>query len=445
MASSKKSQSNNDQVAALLEAWVKPGQRLVLGLSGGVDSVALLHMLVQLQASLRFTLSAVHVNHQISPNASSWAVFCQQLCAAYKIPFETVAVTLNRQAGESLEAIARDARYQVFSSCKADFVVLGQHLDDQAETVMLQLLRGAGAKGLSAMPQARDAESGAPILRPLLHIARSEIESYATAHQLQWIHDESNDNISFDRNFLRHKIFPVLEKRFSAYRLTLLRVSQNLAEASDLMDELAAMDAQQAMLDGRLQLGPVRQLSHIRAKNLLRYFLAKQGVSTPSAERLDELLRQLLSAAIDAKVHMVLGNHEIRRFQDQVYILAKSHMIMQDLQWTWQGEPAMKLDELKGMLHFEKATGQGISLEKLQSAPVTVRLRQGGERFRPNCSRPTLSLKHLFQELQVPPWHRQALPLLYSGNTLVWVAGIGIDCHFQAKADEAGVFVNWLD
>ena len=317
MASSKKSKSSNDQVADLLKAWVKPGQRLVLGLSGGVDSVALLHMLVQLQDTFRITLTAVHVNHQISPNAGSWAAFCSQLCALHKVPLEIAVVSLNRQPGESLEAIARNARYRVFFSQEADYIVLGQHMDDQAETVMLQLLRGAGTKGLSAMPHMRSVAHHAPILRPLLHIARSDIESYAAEHQLQWIHDESNDNISYDRNFLRHKIFPVLEARFSAYRQTLLRVSQNQAEAAELMDELAAMDAQHAMHNERLQLATLSRLSHVRAKNLLRYFLAYHGVSMPSADRLDEIMRQLLGAAVDAKVHIVLGNHEVRRYQDQ--------------------------------------------------------------------------------------------------------------------------------
>ena len=441
MASSKKSQSSNDQLVDLLQAWVKPGQHLVLGLSGGVDSVALLHMLVQLQVSLRFTLSALHVNHQLSPNASAWAVFCQQLCATYAVPFEVVAVNLTRQPGESLEAIAREARYQVFSSQKADFIVLAQHLDDQAETLLLQLLRGAGAKGLSAMPQVRLAARGAPILRPLLAVSRSQIESYAVAHTLQWIHDESNDNLSFDRNFLRHQIFPALEQRFPAYRRTLLRVSQNQAEASDLMDQLAALDAQQSVRDGRLLLGPVRLLNPVRAKNLLRYFLAAQGVAMPGAARLGEVLRQLLTAAADANVRIMLGRHELRRFQDQLYILSESYMPVPHLQWVWQGEPELNLNELKRVLRFEQIVGQGISLEKLLLAPVTVRLRQGGERFQPDCKRPTLSLKHLFQELHVPPWQRHILPLLYSGETLVWVAGIGIDCHFQAKYDDVGIFI----
>jgi len=460
MASSKKPQSSDlpSQVENLFKAWVRPGHRLVLGLSGGVDSVVLLDVLAHLRENLGFKLSVLHVNHQISPHAGNWAEFSEGLCQAYGVPFRVEVVRLDRQPGESLERVARDARYQLFSNQSVDFVVLAQHLDDQAETLLLQLLRGAGVKGLSAMPTMRDGSLGTEstmpdsraqsfpprILRPLLEISRREIESYAISRNLQWIQDESNENISFDRNYLRHRIFPLLEKRFPAYRKIFHRTSQHLAEASALLKELAEIDAQRALVDGRLRLDVLSGLSHPRAKNLLRYYFERQGLLMPSTDRLDEILRQLKQARVDARVQIVLGDSEIRRFQGQVYVFKKTKVPVKDLIWSWQGEAELKLGELESTLSFACTNGQGVSLEKLQHEPVTVRLRQGGERLRPHCTRPSRSLKNLLQEMQMPPWQRHALPLLYSGDHLVFAPGIGVDCAYQADEGEPSVLVNWI-
>ncbi len=426
---------------SILKSWVKPGHRLVLGLSGGIDSVVLLDMLFQLQASLSFQLSAVHINHQLSPFASDWASFCQQLCNSYQVPLQLVSVDLNRKNGDSLEAVAREARYAVYFKQNVEFVVLAQHLDDQAETLLLQLLRGTGMKGASAMPVARVCESGATILRPLLKSTRKEIESYAELHHLQWVEDESNENIAFDRNFLRHKVFPVIEQRFPAYRQTFLRSSQHFAEASELLDDLAAIDAQQAIVDGRLQLDNVRDLSYVRAKNVLRYYLGSMGIAMPSADRLSEVLRQLLDAGQDANVCIGLDDSEIRRFKNQGYVCQKTKNESGGLCWAWQGETELKLNGIEGTLVFEKMVGQGISLEKLLGDKVFIRLRRGGERIRPDCRRPRRTLKNLFQEQQVPPWQREAQPLLYSGENLVWAAGFGVDCFYQAQGGEPGLIV----
>ncbi|TCV87409.1 tRNA lysidine(34) synthetase TilS [Sulfurirhabdus autotrophica] len=443
MASSKKQLLSDlpPNVKSILESWVNPGHRLVLGLSGGIDSVVLLDILSQLQSSLDFQLSAVHINHQLSPFASNWATFCQQLCNHYQVPLQLVPVDLNRESGCSLEAVAREARYAEYFKQDVDFVVLAQHLDDQAETLLLQLLRGTGMKGSSAMPVARVCKSGATILRPLLKSTRKEIESYAELHHLRWVEDESNENVAFDRNFLRHKVFPVFEQRFPAYRQTFLRFSQHFAEASELLDDLAAIDAQHSIVEGRLQLESVRDLSNVRAKNVLRYFLGCMGISMPSADRLSEMLRQLLDAAKDANVRIVLGDNEIRRFKNQAYVCQKTKKGQVELCWTWQGESELKLSGIAGTLIFEKVVGQGISMDKLLSDNVLIRLRRGGERLRPDCLRPRRTLKNLYQEKQIPPWKREAQPLMYSGENLVWAAEFGVDCSYQAQDGEPGLIV----
>ena len=440
MASSKKPLPGDlpALVEAKLKTWVQPGRHLVLALSGGADSVVLLDILAQLRAGLHFHLSALYINHQISPNAALWGGFCAGLCARLDVPFEAVSVDIGSRAGESLEALARAARYRVFSEQPADFVVLAQHLDDQAETLLLQLLRGAGAKGLSAMP-----ELGGRILRPLLDVPRRTIVDYAVLHGLKWVEDESNADIAFDRNYLRHEVLPLLEQRFPAYRETFSRASRNLAECALLLDDLARLDHAAAVVEGRLRVDALRKLSGPRARNLMRHYLAGAGVPMPSAGRLENMLQQLRGSRDDAQVRICLGGVLVRRYRGDVYIEKKTLTPQSNLAVTWVSQKEIDLPGSGGRLLFEHVTGRGLSLARLTAEPVTIRLRQGGEHLRPDCRRPNRSLKNLLQEGGVPSWQRQSLPLLFSGETLVFVPGIGAACEYQAKEGEPGLVVKF--
>lgn len=431
-------------VEAKLKSWVQPGRRLALALSGGADSVVLLDILAQLRTSLNFPLSAVHVNHQISPNAADWAEFCARLCAEYDIPLQVVKVDLKRQPGESLEALARDARYRVFAEQQADFIVLAQHLDDQAETLLLQLLRGAGAKGMSAMGefQARG-EGQVTMVRPLLDVSRRTILDYAALRGLHWVEDESNSDIAYDRNYLRHQVMPLLERRFPGYRETFARTSRNLAESAQLSDDLARMDHAVAVVNGNMRVDVLRSLSGARARNLLRYWLAEFGMPMPPAGRLENLLQQLCSARDDAQIRIALGDAVIRRYRGEVHIENKPSASRSEPALIWAFQDRLDLPGSGGRLVFERTTGQGLSLARLTAAPVTIRLRQGGERLRPDCIRPTRSLKNLLQEAGMPPWRRQRLPLLFSGEKLVFVPGIGAACEYLAGEGEIGVVVKF--
>ena len=451
MANSKKLQPSDLPafVEAKLRRWVQPGRRLTLALSGGADSVALLDILTPLRARLPFSLSAVHVNHQISPNAADWAEFCARLCAGNNIPLQVVEVDLRRQPGESLEALARDARHRVFDQQQADFVVLAQHLDDQAETLLLQLLRGAGAKGLSAMGERREGlgvrgEEGVEMphcLRPLLDVPRRLILDYVALRGLHWVEDESNADVAYDRNYLRHRVMPELERRFPGYRATLARASRNLAESAQLMDDLARMDCALALVNGNLRVDVLRALSGARARNLLRYWLAESGISMPSAGRLENLLQQLCSARDDAQIRISLGDAVIRRYRGEARIEKKVPAQLQEALLIRLLQGVQDLPGLGSRLVFVQAVGEGLSLARLSAEPVTVRPRRGGERLRPDCRRPSRSLKNLLQEAGIPPWQRQSLPLLFSGEQLVFVPGIGAACEYQAGEGEDGVIV----
>jgi tRNA(Ile)-lysidine synthase len=336
MASSRKPPP--DKRLADLLAFLKlhhlTGQHLLLGLSGGLDSRVLCHMLVQARKRLDFKLSAVHINHGISSNAAAWAGFCADICAQDEIPFEAVAVDVPRDSGLGLEAAARAERYSVLLNHEADAVVLAHHQDDQAETLMLQLLRGAGVKGLAAMGEISTQRSAVPqgdflrgvsgqpkaILRPLLGVSRAQLLEYAQEHALQWIDDESNLDLTYDRNFLRHRIFPELEQRFPACRKTMARSASHLAEAAELLEEIAREDAVKVVSDGKLNLAELKQLSAPRAGNLLRYWMTETSGLSLSAARIEDIRSQLLEAKIDARVEIKLGSRMLRRKRGLAFI-----------------------------------------------------------------------------------------------------------------------------
>ena len=472
MAGSRKSPKNNGdllaRISGVLRQHLRRGDRIIVALSGGVDSVVLCDLLRRWCKRRRCELRTLHVNHRISPNAAHWAHFCRALCREWKIPLKVVTVSVKR--GGSLEAAAREARYRVFAQQNADIVALAHHLDDQAETLLLQLLRGAGVRGLSAMPEirsqgpgTRSQKSGAgkrisrqkglpnpesripnpAILRPLLDISREEIEAYAWRRKLDWVEDESNSDLYFDRNFLRHEVLPRLARRYPAYRSTLARAGRNLAESAQLLDELAEIDLADMESGGGVPIALLRKLGPARAKNVLRHYLRQSDVTAPNAARLEECVRQALSVRHDARIAVDLDGHALRYFSGRLFVVAEYRKPPADYRKSWRGETQLRLDELGGTLTMRRKRGEGISLAKLDGKALTVRVRRGGETLRPDAGRPRRSLKNLLQEARVPPWRRATLPLLYCGRTLVGVPGIGIDAAFKAERGQTGLVPDW--
>lgn len=471
MADTRKSSRNSSRppdlaarVALRLATVVRPADRLLVGVSGGVDSVVLLDCLRRASRKLRVRVAVLHINHKLSPNAGRWDAFCRRLCRTHDIPYSSVAVKIAR-AG-NLEAAARAARYAVFDRQRTDYIVLAQHQDDQVETLLLQLLRGAGVRGLAAMPllrkaegrkqkaegnQGRDGSHPSPIthhpspavLRPLLDVTRAEILEYAGKRRLEWMEDESNANVDFRRNFLRHEVLPVIARRFASYRTTVARSARHLAEAGELLDELAAHDATGSFDGVTLAVAALRRLSSARARNLLRFFLACRGVVMPNVERLEEALRQALTARQDARVAVALDDSVLRRYAGRLHVVPISRPLPRGYVRRWHGESEIELPEFGGLLVFRRTRDHGISLARLRAQAVTIRSRQGGERFQPDPARPRRSLKNLLQEACVAPWQRDRLPLIYCGNTLVWVPEVGVECAFQARHDEAALRPEW--
>jgi len=435
----------------VLKPLLVPRARLVLGLSGGLDSVVLLDVLHQLSRPLGFTLACVHVDHGISSNARRWAAFCARKCKRLAVALDVHHVDVGPYHAEGLEAAARRARYAVYARQQCEFIVLAQHLDDQAETLLLQLLRGAGVKGGAAMPAVRQQGRGEggkaarspAILRPMLALSRRQIEAYARARGLRWVEDESNADTRRDRNFLRHEVLPVIERAFPGYRATLSRAAGHLAEASQMLDQLAESDARIAVNGNKIVLAELKRIGADRAKNLLRWLLCRQGDAAPEADRLGEALRQLFQARADASVLIALGAHELRRYAGCAYLLRSLPEAPLELWRPWDGKRVWPLPELGGTLHFVRRPASGLDCAMTGAVGLCVGLRRGGEKLRLRPGAATRSLKNLLQEAHLPPWERERLPLIYCTDTLVAVPGVGVASDWQAGAGKAGWTITW--
>ncbi|WP_319240294.1 tRNA lysidine(34) synthetase TilS [uncultured Propionivibrio sp.] len=445
MASSRDFTASID--AALVEA-LAPGlaraPRLCVALSGGRDSVVLLHALSRLLGEGRLTaeLTALHVHHGLSDNAEDWVAFCADWCDALGVPLRVARVAVRRDSGEGIEGAARRARHAVFAATPVDWLVLAHHRDDQAETVLLNLLRGAGVAGAAGMPRMRSVAGGPVLLRPLLDVPRRAIEHYAEAHALRWIEDESNANRHFRRNFLRHEALPLLETAFPGARQSLARAADHFGEATQLLDELAGQDAAAIRQpSGRLGLMAFNRLTPANARNVLRHALRAAGFRAPAARWLEEACRQLAATDAGSETCVTTPDGALQVYRGELYLIAHTPPAP-GAPLPWAGET--ELAWAGGRVRFEQVCGAGIRAAALASGTLELRARQGGERFRPQAGRPRRNLRNLLQEAALPPWERARLPLGWSGNRLVWVGGFGVDADCMAGADETGLLPVWL-
>ncbi len=446
MASSRKQPPAKVQSAVwqALQRQIRAGDHICVGLSGGLDSMVLLALLKALMPSGGFSLSAVHVNHQIHPEADHWQQFCEAYCLEQGIPFVFERVSLQHESGTSLEAVARAARYAVFARQPVDFIALAHHQDDQAETLLIQLMRGAGLPGLCAMPEVRplDARQEAPkLFRPLLDVGRSDLQAVAEAAQLRWVQDPSNDKTAHVRNFLRHTVAPVLSERFPSWSATVARSAGHLAQASALLDALAQRDFVDCGDATGIRVSAALALGEDRATNLLRWWLRQQGAPACHQRQLQEWLRQGY-AAPDRMPELAWGGWVLSRFAGvwQLHRALASNWPEMTL-FNWPTEAI--LIPGAGRLVQEHVMGAGIRAEILNRGDITLRARRGGERLRPQSRGATRSLRHLFQEARLPPWWRDALPLVFRGETLICIPGVAVEATVQAGANEPGLHLRW--
>ena len=302
-------------LSACLQRHLQPTHALLVGYSGGLDSTALLHAAATLAPSLRFSLSAIHVHHGLSPNADAWAAHCERFCARLGTPLLVVRVAVDNTHGQGLEAAARSARYRAMLSQPAQRIALAHHADDQAETLLHNLLRGCGLRGAAAMPEIRRR-----ILRPFLDQPRQALLDYAKQQELNWIEDESNEDSAYTRNYLRNEVMPSIQARFAQSGRSMARAARHFAEAQTLLDELAVIDLHGHPAQFPLSTGLLRPLSTPRVKNLLRSLLTWQELQAPDERRLNEFVRQLISAAPDRHPRLHAANYQLRYARGAIHL-----------------------------------------------------------------------------------------------------------------------------
>jgi tRNA(Ile)-lysidine synthase len=421
--------------------------RIAIAYSGGLDSSVLLDAAVRVAGAARCV--ALHVHHGLSPNADAWLLHCATTARALGVSFDARRVTVSRDDAAGVEAAAREARYLALDEMCASHAVqslwLAQHADDQAETVLLQLLRGAGLAGLAAMAPERAVAGGVPRVRPLLQLLRAQLEQYASTCGVGWIDDESNADTRYMRNALRHDVMPALSAHFPGFRDTLARTAAHAASAQRLLDDLARIDLERIAtgVDGKsLAHERLVALDDDRALNAMRYWMRLLGLPAASTARLVDALRQLREiAGADHALRVDHAGWQLRCYRGEiVWEKAREFQaprVARDAaELHWHGEEVWRLPAWRGTFVFARTDASdpdAVPEALLSREPLVARERSGGERVRDAAAGMSRTLKHLFQTQGVPAWERD-VPLLYSGETLLFVPRIGVN---------RGAFPDW--
>lgn len=411
----------------LTQEWITSLNRfeqLYVGFSGGLDSTVLLHLLAQ-QPTLRMKLCAIHVHHGISPNAAIWATHCSEVCADMDLSFLVQNIEFDRTS--NVEENARTARYALFSSHlnTNSALVLGHHQQDQAETLLLHLFRGAGIDGMASMLELGPLGLGA-LARPLLAVSRTELEEYALLHQLKWIEDESNQDHQYSRNFIRREVMPLLIEKWPGVAATIARAATHCQQAKTNLKQLALID-HPAVVDRELDITPLIALEDDRVLNVLRTWLFSQCIQLPSALTQQRLLKELVRSRSDACPVVTWGEIQVRRYQNRLYLDQKD-TVLATSSMNWDAFPKpLKISENEILVAKESITG----IKILPSDTLHIGFRKGGEVFIWHGQ--TKKLKKLLQEWNIAPWLRDHIPLLYVNGHLAAVLGYAVSDLFYAQ------------
>lgn len=414
--------------------------------SGGVDSRVLLHLLAGARSRLPVALGAVHVDHGLQAAAADWGRHCRAVCRHLDVPLVELQAAARPAPGESPEAAARRARYAALENWlpAGHGLLTAQHEDDQAETLLLQLLRGSGVKGLAAMP-AVTVLGGGLLLRPLLGVSRQSLVEHAHTCGLEWIEDPSNRDTGLDRNFLRHRILPTLRRRWPSVTDTIARSARHCAEADCLLEELAATDLRSctATADNALQLGALGALTPEHQRNALRHWLHGCCGLLPSTAVLARIRQDLLDSRPDASPCVRWAGYELHRYRDSLFLTRPQPVPDPQRRLHWSLDRPLELPGNGGILSVQCTPGHGLRMSVMAAGGVEIGYRRGGERCRPLGRQHHHALKKLFQEAGVPPWQRPHIPLIFVDNTLAAVAGYWVCAPFAARAGEPGLSIEW--
>jgi len=433
------------RIAAALAVLVPDNTPLLIAYSGGLDSTVLLHALVNRRGAEH--LRAVHVDHGLHPESAHWAESCQSQCARWKVECVILKATVERPRGTSLEAQARNARYAAIAKERREdeYVVTAHHQQDQLETVLLALMRGAGVRGLAAMPAATERD-GMRLVRPLLDISRDELRLAAEQSGLQWLDDPSNADQSYDRNYLRHRVTPALERRWPAAARAATRSARLLAQAMNILEEIGAADIEGELYGNCLRTDSLKNLSSARQRNAFRQVCQMLTLPLPSEAQLNEALQSLLNSRIDASPLAAWPGAHVRRYRNGLWFYTEDadpggqQPAASEL--LWQPPETLRLGAVRGELSLAEQSGAGIAKDRLTDS-LRVRFRRGGESLRPGLAARRRDLKKLLQERNVLPWMRCHIPLIYLDDELLAVGDLWINTDHPAAVQEGGRKVRW--
>lgn len=406
---------------------------LYVAYSGGMDSHVLLHILAQ--TSYRTKLNAVYINHGLQAQADEWERHCGSVCEQLQVRFKAIKVSVLRKPGVSLEEAARNARYDAFKQIMSstDVLLTGQHRDDQAETFLLQVLRGSGVAGLASMPVQTKFAAG-EILRPLLDFSSADILEYAHANQLLWVEDPSNQENNFDRNYLRNHIIPLLRKRWPAVDKTIARSAEHCAEALCHVNAFAEIHLSKLVsVANVLDCALLLDYESDQQLLLIRSWLQNIGLRPPSQAVTKAILQQVVHARADAEPLLSIQGYEVRRYRNKLYCIA-SRLSGYPCETTrvWPKSQQTILLANAYSLIAESAS-QGIKADLWRDKAIEVKSRQGGEKLRLPHRQGRHELKKLYQEAGIPPWERDMRPIVYLDGKIAAVAGLWVDEAFWGE------------
>jgi len=430
---------------------------LAVAYSGGLDSAVLLHLARDYVQRHGGRLHAFHVHHGLSPHADAWVEHCRMMCEKLGVSFDVHHVQVER-AHHGVEEAARKLRYAALGDmCRTHGVpvlLTAHHQDDQAETVLLQLLRGSGVAGLSGMDRANRApdllgDAALWMGRPLLDVSRASLDAWRVQHAIEHIEDESNTDPRYARNALRHHVMPIIANDFPGFQQRFARTAQHAQSAQRLLIELATQDLASCLDGDCIDVARLAGFSRDRVDNLLRYWFGSRGVRMPSTSWLNEMREQLFEAKEDAQLCVTHADCEIHRHRQRVFMTQRidpAALPQAPQSFQWAGESSLPFPTFGGVLQVEPAepAEQGMCADWLQSQSLSIALRSGGEALKLAQNRPTRSLKAHYQACDVPAWERVRLPLVFAGKQLIYAAGIGMDCHALAESKGARLRFRWV-
>ena len=419
--------------------------RFVVAFSGGADSLALLHAFTRArECNPGLRLHAVHVDHHLHPESTRWARQCIEICRRLSVELVVLDVEPKRNdAGHVGEAPARDARYAAFERILTtrDVLCTAHSQDDHVETMLLNLLRGAGARGLAGIPERRRLGAGI-VVRPVRGVSRTALHEYARATGLPLIMDPANEDDRFSRVLLRRKVIPVLETRWPGMRATLARAGERARESTDLLDALAAIDLESAggIREATLDIEALGSLEPARRRNAITAWLAARGIALPGARRIEQIARDVVGAKSDAVPCVSLGDIEVRRFRHRLHLVPRTHPVAGPVVRPWRIPEPLTLEH--GRLTWEPCEGGGLD-NSVRDTEITVQIR-GDDAKSTKSSHPRgSSLKKRFQSLGIPPWERGRIPLVYAGDVLAAIGSDWINPRLAASSGTRGWRVVW--